>query len=357
MSAVELIRMSKLYGSFVAVDDLSLSIEQGEFVALLGPSGCGKTTTLQMVAGFVEPTSGEIRIGGRSVQGIPPHRRNIGVVFQSYALFPHLTVFDNIAFGLKMRRLAAAEIGQKVKRALDLVQLQGLDDRYPNALSGGQQQRVALARALVIEPSVLLLDEPLSNLDANLREQMRFEIRDIQRRIGITTVFVTHDQAEAIAAADRLVVMRDGRIRQIGTPSEIYETPSDTFVADFIGQANLLRGCITSINGDSAELETPAGSVTAHVRGKIAIGQRAVLALRPEDLIVARMQRAECNNLPARVRRVTYLGPAISVGMQVGEMDVTITAPRTQELADEGECVFVQWPHSVGVLLAEVNDE
>jgi putative spermidine/putrescine transport system ATP-binding protein len=310
-----------------------------------------------MVAGFVEPTSGEIRIGGRSVQGIPPHRRNIGVVFQSYALFPHLTVFDNIAFGLKMRRLAAVEIGEKVKRALDLVQLQGLDERYPKALSGGQQQRVALARALVIEPSVLLLDEPLSNLDANLREQMRFEIRDIQRRIGITTLFVTHDQAEAIAAADRLVVMRDGKIRQVGTASEIYETPSDIFVADFIGQANLLHGRITSMNGDKAELQTPAGAVAAHVRNKVTVGQRAVLALRPEDLVVARTQRAEFNNLPARVRRVTYLGPAISVGMQVGEMDMTITAPRNYELAGEGESVFVQWPHSAGVLLAEVNDE
>jgi putative spermidine/putrescine transport system ATP-binding protein len=218
MATVSLQHVTKSYGDVVAVSDVTLTVEHGEFVALLGPSGCGKTTTLQMLAGFVEATSGDIFIDGKPMRGIPPHKRNIGVVFQSYALFPHLTVFDNVAFGLKMRNVESPELAERVHRALHLVQLTGLDRRYPRELSGGQQQRVALARALVIEPSVLLLDEPLSNLDANLREQMRFEIREIQKRIGITTVFVTHDQNEAMAAADRMVVMTKGEIRAPARP-------------------------------------------------------------------------------------------------------------------------------------------
>ena len=246
MATVSLQHVTKRYGDVVAVSDVTLAIEHGEFVALLGPSGCGKTTTLQMLAGFVEATSGDIVIDGKPMRGIPPHKRNIGVVFQSYALFPHLTVFDNVAFGLKMRDVERAQISDRVHRALGLVRLTGLDRRYPRALSGGQQQRVALARALVIEPAVLLLDEPLSNLDANLREQMRFEIREIQKRIGITTVFVTHDQNEAMAAADRLVVMSKGEIRQIGTAQDIYERPRDLFVATFIGHANLLHGKVAA---------------------------------------------------------------------------------------------------------------
>ena len=232
MATVELQNVTKSYGDVVAVSDLSLRIEHGEFVALLGPSGCGKTTTLQMLAGFVEATSGDIRIDGKPMRGIPPHKRNIGVVFQSYALFPHLTVLDNVGFGLKMRNVERDEIARaRPAGARPRAARRRSIRRYPRELSGGQQQRVALARALVIEPSVLLLDEPLSNLDANLREQMRFEIREIQKRIGITTVFVTHDQNEAMAAADRLVVMSKGEIRQVGSAREIYETPSDLFVA------------------------------------------------------------------------------------------------------------------------------
>src|SRR5262245_13582626 len=251
MATVSLQRVTKRYGQVVAVSNVTLDVDDGEFVALLGPSGCGKTTTLQMLAGFVEPTSGDILIDGKPVRGIPPYKRNIGVVFQNYALFPHLTVFDNVAFGLKMRNVEHAQIVGRVRRALDLVQLDGLDQRYPRELSGGQQQRVALARALVIEPAVLLLDEPLSNLDANLREQMRFEIREIQKRIGITTLFVTHDQTEAMAAADRMVVMSNGEIRQVGTAREIYERPRDLFVATFIGQANLLRGKVVGVRQDA----------------------------------------------------------------------------------------------------------
>src|SRR5262245_15058789 len=240
MATVSLQRVTKRYGQVVAVSNVTLDVDDGEFVALLGPSGCGKTTTLQMLAGFVEATSGDIFIEGKPMRGIPPHKRNIGVVFQNYALFPHLTVFDNVAFGLKMRNVEHAQVVGRVRRALDLVQLEALDRRYPRELSGGQQQRVALARALVIEPAVLLLDEPLSNLDANLREQMRFEIREIQKRIGITTVFVTHDQTEAMAAADRMVVMPKGEIRHIGAARERHGEPGDRLRPPFNGQASPL---------------------------------------------------------------------------------------------------------------------
>ena len=239
-------------------------------------------------------------------------------------------------------------------RALDLVQLTSLEQRYPRALSGGQQQRVALARALVIEPSVLLLDEPLSNLDANLREQMRFEIREIQKRIGITTVFVTHDQNEAMAAADRLVVMAKGEIRQVGTAQQIYESPADLFVAEFIGQANLLRGRVAAVADGEARLETSHGGVvTARHHGRVSTGQAAALALRPEDLKLASEERPGMNNLMGRVTRVNYLGSVVNVGVRAGELMLTITAPRGERIPAEGEDVVVHWPASAGILLPE----
>jgi len=353
MATVELRDVTKSYGDTVAVSGVSLEVAHGEFVALLGPSGCGKTTTLQLLAGFLEPTSGDILIDGRSVKGIPPHQRNIGVVFQSYALFPHLTVFDNIAFGLKMRNAGTTDIAARVKRALDLVQLTSLDQRYPKALSGGQQQRVALARALVIEPSVLLLDEPLSNLDANLREQMRFEIREIQKRVGITTVFVTHDQHEAMAAADRLVVMAKGNIRQLGTAQQIYETPADLFVAEFIGQANLLRGKVTAVDGGEATLAVGSSMIRAVHRGRVAAGQTAALALRPEDLRLASAAQPGMNNLTGIVSRVNYLGATISVGVKAGDQLLTLTLPRGSAEVAEGQSLTLYWPASAGVLLPE----
>jgi len=352
MAAVELNNVSKNYGDTVAVRELSLRIAQGEFVALLGPSGCGKTTTLQMIAGFVESTAGDILVGGQSMRGIPPHKRNIGVVFQSYALFPHLSVFDNVAFGLRMRNVGHAEIAKRVARALDLVQLGTLDQRYPKALSGGQQQRVALARALVIEPSVLLLDEPLSNLDANLREQMRFEIREIQKRIGITTVFVTHDQNEAMAAADRLVVMSKGGIRQVGTAQEIYEAPVDLFVAEFIGQANLLRGTIIANSSAQATLAiAAAGEVIVPNRDRIATGRSAALALRPEDLQLASVPQPGRNNLAGRITRVAYLGASINVGVHVGDLALVVALARGAYPVANGHDVVVHWSPSAGILL------
>jgi ABC-type Fe3+/spermidine/putrescine transport system ATPase subunit len=240
----------------VAVDALDLDVREGEFVTLLGPSGCGKTTTLGLVAGFVAPTQGEIFLKGRPVAGLPPFRRDIGVVFQDYALFPHLTAGENIAFGLRMRKVAAAELAQRVQEALELVQLSGLAMRRPLELSGGQRQRVALARALVIRPTLLLLDEPLSNLDLKLREEMRIEIAGLQRRLGITTVFVTHDQGEALVMSDRIAVMSAGRIEQVGTPADIYERPATRFVAEFIGRMNFFvaDGRTVAIRPERAQL-------------------------------------------------------------------------------------------------------
>jgi putative spermidine/putrescine transport system ATP-binding protein len=239
VSHLVLDRLTKRYGGTAAVDDISLAIAQGEFVSLLGPSGCGKTTTLQMVAGFVEPTAGSVTLDGRDLLSVPAARRGLGIVFQNYALFPHLTVTENVAFGLDMRKVRKAESRQRVDEALSLVGLVGMSSRYPAQMSGGQQQRVALARALVIRPALLLLDEPLSNLDAKLREEMQIELRRIQRATGITTLMVTHDQAEALALSDRVVVMQAGRIEQVAVPLEAYEHPVSGFVCDFLGKANL----------------------------------------------------------------------------------------------------------------------
>jgi putative spermidine/putrescine transport system ATP-binding protein len=354
MAHIELVDITKSYGALTAVDGLSLRVEQGEFLALLGPSGCGKTTTLQMMAGFVEPTAGDILVGSRSMRGVPSHKRNIGVMFQSYALFPHLSVFDNVAFGLKMRKVSSGEIATRVNHALGLVQLTALEQRFPRELSGGQQQRVALARAIVIEPSVLLLDEPLSNLDAGLREQMRFEIREIQKRVGITTVFVTHDQNEAMAVADRLVVMCEGEIRQVGTPRAIYETPADVFVAAFIGQANLLRGRIADVANAQASLRLEGGqSVSARHVGAVETGRPATLALRPEDLHIASSPQPGMNNLAGTITRVNYMGASFNIAVSVGELELTILTHRGDPVAAVGDNVRVHWPLTAGIVLLE----
>ncbi len=279
MSTVVLQEVEKRYGEHVAVSDFSLSVAQGELVALLGPSGCGKTTTLRMVAGFVDVSRGSIRFGDRDVTSLAPYHRNTGMVFQSYALFPHLTVAENVAFGLRRRGVAKADIERRVSQALDRVRLGPMRDRMPRNMSGGQQQRVALARALVIEPDVLLLDEPLSNLDAKLREEMRVEIRQIQKGLGLTTIFVTHDQEEALSVADRLVVMNAGRIEQIGAPFELYERPETEFVARFIGGANVLDG---KTEGTRFLL---AGGQSLPI-GRDAASSCSLLAVRPERISI-----------------------------------------------------------------------
>ena len=244
MATLELIGLTKRFGSFTAVDNMNLKAADGEMIALLGGSGCGKTTTLRMIAGFAEPTEGSILVDGEDVAKIPPYKRNIGIFFQNYALFPHMTVFENVAFGLKLQKLKKPEIAQRVAEILTLVKLTGLDKRYPRELSGGQQQRVALARALVTRPHILLLDEPLSNLDAKLRIEMQVEIKRIQKELGITTIIVTHDHEEAVSLADRVIVMHEGKIQQIGSPNEIFERPCSAFVADFMGFSTFIQGTI-----------------------------------------------------------------------------------------------------------------
>jgi len=358
MATVDLRGVEKTFGSVIALSNMTLRIEQGEFVALLGPSGCGKTTTLNLIAGFITPSAGEILFNDEPITAIPPNKRNIGVVFQSYALFPHLNVFENVAFGLRMRKVPQAEIGSRVRRALDIVHLAQMEERLPRQLSGGQQQRVALARALVIEPAVLLLDEPLSNLDASLREQMRFEIREIQKRVGITTVFVTHDQGEAMAAADRLVVMDKGHIRQVGSAREIYETPADTFVAGFIGQANLLRGTITAVNGPETLVRLEGGeTIIAPSRAGCTAGDRAIVVLRPEDAAVLTSPPPEHNHLSGQLARASLLGPIISVGVRGpaggSSGEITVTVPRGTQLPPEGGPVSVTWPRTACLLFAE----
>lgn len=270
MAFLQLNALSKRYGAVDAVVATDLAVEKGEFVSLLGPSGCGKTTTLQMIAGFVDVSGGQILLDGRDITHAKPASRGLGVVFQSYALFPHMTVRDNVAFGLKMRKVPAAEIASKVKTVLDLVRLAPHAERYPRELSGGQRQRVALARALVIEPPVLLLDEPLSNLDANLREEMQFEIRRIQCAVGITTLMVTHDQAEALSISDRVVVMQAGRVTQIDAPYTLYEHPRTRFISDFVGKANLLPG----------DYDQLGNAQVRHTRGD----GELTLSLRPEKI-------------------------------------------------------------------------
>src|SRR6476659_5284925 len=278
MARLDIDRLDKRYGDFYAVRDVSLEIAEGEFLVLLGPSGCGKTTTLRMIAGFIEPSAGHVRLAGQDVTLLPPWKRNAGMVFQSYALFPHMTVAQNVAFGLEMRKLPRADIERRVEEALALVRLGGYGGRLPRQLSGGQQQRVALARALAIRPDVLLLDEPLSNLDAKLREEVRLEIRELQRQLGLTTVMVTHDQEEALTVADRLVVMADGLVRQVGSQRGLYERPSDRFVAGFVGRSTFLAGHVTA----PGAFET-AGGLRLKCRPDGALGP-AALALRPERL-------------------------------------------------------------------------
>ena len=283
-SALVLRAVTKRFGSNIAVDSLDLTIEAGKLVSLLGPSGCGKTTTLRMVAGFESTDSGTIQIGGTNVTNLPPHRRRLGMVFQNYSLFPHRTVAENIGFGLKMQGAAKAERDERIKSMLDLIQLSGRGDAFPSQLSGGQQQRVALARSLVVNPKVLLLDEPLSALDKSLRESMQFEIRAMQARLGITTLLVTHDQEEALSMADQVAVMNKGRILQLGTPGEIYDKPQSRFVAEFLGASNIFEG-ETSPDGSSLLIGGRKGSVTIPLATRYPSSQPLTLSIRPERIV------------------------------------------------------------------------
>ncbi|HSJ53340.1 MAG TPA: ABC transporter ATP-binding protein [Anaerolineae bacterium] len=329
-------------GEVTAVDRVNIQIEKGELVTLLGPSGCGKTTTLRLIAGFEFPTQGTIQLDGKVINQEPPHKRDMSMVFQSYAIFPHLSVFENTAYGLNVQRLPRAEIHRRVARALELVELTGLENRPPNQLSGGQQQRVALARALVMEPKVLLMDEPLSNLDAKLREQMRTEIRRIQKRLGITSVYVTHDQVEAMTLSDRVVVMNQGRIEQIGPPTEIYRYPKTRFVADFIGRANFVEGVVRERAGD--QLVVDALGTTVHVpvsEDGLAAGSTALLVIRPE---MVQLDAAQ-GQVPGVVRRATYLGSIIEYDVEVQNQLLSLVEhdPRQATVYPEGQEVWLQF--------------
>src|SRR2546427_5732906 len=286
--ALEVSGLTKRYSPEVTIGPVSFAVREGEFFSLLGPSGCGKTTTLRCIAGFETPSGGSITLAGQRLDDRPPHRRDVGLVFQNYALFPHLTVFDNIAFGLRLRKVERAEMERRVARMLELVDLPNLAERYPAQLSGGQQQRVAIARSLVLEPSLLLFDEPLSNLDFKLRIQMRYELRDLQRRLGKTAVYVTHDQSEALALSDRIAVLSEGRIEQVGTPSEIYEQPASAFVADFIGSSNLVTARVRGDGGGAdTTVETDHGLALTIPRLADAAGTTPLLLLRPERVHMA----------------------------------------------------------------------
>ena len=301
---VRLVGVGKRFGGVVAVDGVSLDIARGTIFSLLGPSGCGKTTTLRLIAGFEQPDAGDVYIRGARVTPMPPYRRDFSMVFQSYALFPHLTVAENVAFGLRMRRIARADRTRSVDEALGLVKLEALADRYPRQLSGGQQQRVAFARAIVVKPAVLLLDEPLGALDKLLREEMQVELRCLQQRLGMTAVFVTHDQEEALTLSDTVAVMRNGAIEQIGAPRDIYDRPCNEFVASFLGASNFIDGVVVAREAASVVVETPAARVV--VPGDRPEGERVRIAVRPERL---RMERDDAQGLPARIRDIVYRGP------------------------------------------------
>jgi len=362
---VELDRLAKNFDAETAVREVSLSVARGEFVTLLGPSGCGKTTTLRCIAGLERPDAGEIRIDGNVVASaargiyLNPEDRNIGMVFQSYAVWPHMTVFDNVAYGLRVRRAGASVIHERTMRALELVNLAHLAERYATKLSGGQRQRVALARAIVYEPKVVLFDEPLSNLDAKLREQMRIELVRLQREVGITSIYVTHDQSEALVMSDRVVVMNRGTIQQIGDPRTIYARPANAFVANFIGAANLMQGVLLGRSGEFCELEVPLGHGQAPLRMTAAggngasIGQQLILSVRPEDLSVHLQEPAgpsNGNTFEGEVIDTVYLGNFLECRVRVGRYEIGIQIDHYEHLVPRQK-VFLSFQPDHGLCL------
>ena len=351
---VRLEHISKIYQDpktgkdFYAVHDTSLNIEPGSFVTLLGPSGCGKTTTLRMIAGFESPDEGEIYLGEEPINELTPNKRDTAMVFQSYALLPHYNVFDNVAYGLKLRKVPKDEIKERVMKILDLVELTGMEGRMTNQLSGGQQQRVALARALVIEPSVLLFDEPLSNLDAKLRVSMRTEIRRIQQEVGITAIYVTHDQSEAMALSDQIIIMNKGVVAQVGTPQEIYYHPNSEFVADFIGEANFLRGTLTGIDGAHAVMNIEGTELRVAAADGLEVGKDYTLVLRPEAATLA-----DEGGLPCKVILSCFMGSYQNYHVMVGDTLVKLTEnnPKNKRIYAVGEeCCLRFDPDAVHIL-------
>lgn len=360
MAGVILSELSKNFNDVVAVDNVSLEISEGEFFSLLGPSGCGKSTTLRMIAGFEDTSSGRIEVDGGDVSQSPPEDRGIGFVFQNYAIFPHMNVFDNIAFGLRLRNQTKDTIDKSVRAALDQVGMTGFENRFQYEMSGGQQQRVALARVLVTEPRILLLDEPLSALDKNLREEMKFWIKDLQQKLGITTIYVTHDQGEALTMSDRIAVMNNGKVAQIGTPEDIYERPSTRFVTEFIGESNILNARITSVDKENCVLDIGGIAVTAPLRSGLSVGDDVVFALRPERVLIGDDARPAAgpacgNTLKFTLKKMTYQGSFSRFLLDFSGQELVAEVANRHDVPrfDPGSEIDVGWRTDCGWIIAE----
>jgi len=360
MVSVRLEKVTKRFGKVVAVNNVTLKVEHGEFFTLLGPSGCGKTTTLRVIAGLEMADSGRIFFDETDVTDYPPHKRETGMVFQNYALWPHMTVFDNIAYGLKIKKLPKQEIKRKVKEVLDLIRLTGMENRYPTQLSGGQQQRVALARALVVEPKVLLLDEPLSNLDAKLRVEMREEIQRIQRRLGITAIYVTHDQEEAMVISDRIAVLNQGMVMQIGTPKELYKRPRNMFVATFLGRYTMVEGIVRSVDKSGfitiqSDNITLVGMVTS-TDIRVKEGEKAVAIIRPHAFKFVK-PRHQSTPLTGIIEWVSYLGPYYEARLKVGKASFLMTVDPSFEVTVGKTLTVYIYPEDIAIFPANMLRE
>ena len=353
----------KRFGTLEAVSQVSLEIKDGELFTLLGPSGCGKTTLLRLIAGFHKPDEGEIFFGDKPVAPIPPYERNIGMVFQNYALWPHMTIFENISYGLKLRKMSREEISVKVVRTLKLVNLSGLEKRYPGQLSGGQQQRVALARALILNPDFLLLDEPLSNLDAKIRVQVRAEIRKLQKDLGITTIYVTHDQEEALTLSDRIAVLNHGKLQQVGQPRDLYAHPQNPFVADFIGINNLIPGEVKepAAAGGRMKVQTEFGVLTCTTGGRFKTGDRCLISVRPETATVSSQEEAaeDYNQLAGTVNFSSYIGNMVRYDVEIKSgfiFKVDIQNPWFHHAFPIGKKVWVRFPMEITLGIPPAQD-
>jgi spermidine/putrescine transport system ATP-binding protein len=360
--AIEMRDVVKRFGEVVAVDHVSMRIRDGEFFSMLGPSGCGKTTSLRMIAGFEYPSTGEILLNGTSIGNTPAFQRSVNTVFQSYALFPHMTVAENVAFGLEMKRVPKPDIVKRVAEALDMVRLSGYADRRPRQLSGGQQQRVALARALVNHPDVLLLDEPLGALDLKLRKEMQLELKGLQERVGITFIYVTHDQEEALTMSDRIAVMSGGKVLQIGSPTEIYERPNCRFVADFIGESNFVPGRVSEVDSTHASVTTPTGLLRGQCPTPLAVGAAAMVSVRPEKahLTLQAPPAGTPNVFPVIVERVSYIGSDTRILVRLGPDQLfSVWEQNTRSTVDrdaywqQGESGYLSWPIENALVLTE----
>ncbi|MBG9788825.1 ABC transporter ATP-binding protein [Brevibacillus laterosporus] len=360
---VEFINVQKKFQNQIIVDNFHLQIEQGEFISLLGPSGCGKTTTLNMIAGFLDPDQGDLLIKGKKMNGVPPYKRELGMVFQTYSLFPHMTVGENIGYGLKLRKISKAEQKDRIRKVLELVKLPHIADRYPKQLSGGQRQRIAIARALVVEPSLLLLDEPLSNLDAKLREELRDELKRLHQEIGVTTIFVTHDQEEALSLSDRIVVMNYGRVEQIGRPHEIYNHPATEFVHTFIGKSNRIPGLITASNGQIMTIKTDGDWEIQAVATdtNLQVGQRVIAYVRPEKIKLFPLNDRSGDKFPVdnqvygQLAFSSFLGAYTECKVQIGSVQLDVRVQESNLLTEmkQGVTAICQWEKEDVFVMAE----